>query len=424
MSEGLIIGFDLTRYYCRVSYFKEGEEEPADVLFSDEKNPYLIQNSICRRKGTNEWLVGRSAYETALLGQGSIVDKLLLLVERKDYSTFDGELLSAGEIFRHFLEETLKRVYQDAGTRGVRSIVFTVQELDAIVLDTIIEACKELGIDRSAVRIQSHTESFLFYALSRKQEFRNNLSVLFDFTGDGLNYYELEIVRGMQPNAAVARRKFLEEGFSVDIMNSPMGHRMADSILTSCTQRILDKKLVSICLLSGNGMDDCQTWGTNFLRTLCARRRVFFVENVFAKGAVYAAVDELRKESAYPFRILCEGRIRVDISTEIYDGLSQHTIYLARAGENWYDTKTEFDVIPDDMQKLLLKVKKLGDRTGVVAEVPLSELLKGRANKTTRLGVQMKFTSENVFTVTVEDKGFGEFYPASGRKVYWTFPVE
>ena len=412
MSEGLIIGYDLTRYYCRVSYFKEGEEEPVDVLFSDEKNPYLIQNSICRRKGTNEWLVGRQAYETALLGQGSIVDKLLLLVERKDYSTFDGELLSAGEIFRHFLEETLKRVYEDAGVKGIRRIVFTIQELDAIVLDTIIDACKALGIDREAVRIISH------------KEFRNNLSVLFDFTGDGLNYYELEIVRGMQPNAAVARRKFLEEGFSVDIMDSPMGHRMADSILTSCTQRILDKKLVSICMLSGNGMDDCQTWGTNFLRTLCARRRVFFVENIFAKGAVYAAVDTLREESAYPFRILCEGRIRVDISTEIYDGLSQHTVYLARAGENWYDTRTEFDVIPDDMTSLRLKVKKLGDKTGVIAEVPFAELVKTRANKTSRLGVQMRFTSENVFTVTVEDKGFGEFYPATGKKVYRTFPIE
>ena len=424
MNEGLIIGFDLTRYYCRVSYFKEGEEEPADVLFSDEKNPYLIRNSICRRKGTDEWLVGRAAYETALLGQGSIVDKLLLLVERKDYSTFDGELLSAGEIFRHFLEETLKRVYLEAGSKLIRSIVFTVQELDAIVLDTIIEACKALGIERNAVRIVSHTESFLFYALSRKQEFRNNLSVLFDFTGDGLNYYELEIVRGMQPNAAVARRKFLEEGFSVDIMNSPMGHRMADSILTSCTQRILDKKLVSICLLSGNGMDDCQTWGTNFLRTLCARRKVFFVENLFAKGAVYAALDALREESAYPFRILCEGRIRVDISTEIYTGLAPKTVFLARAGENWYDTRADFDVIPDDMTKLLLKVKKLGDRTGVVAEIPLNELLKNRSNKTTRLGVNLKFTSENVFTVTVEDKGFGEFYPSTGKKVYRTFPVD
>ena len=424
MSEGLIIGYDLTRYYCRVSYFKEGEEEPVDVLFSDEKNPYLIQNSICKRKGTDEWLVGRQAYETALLGQGSIVDKLLLLVERKDYSTFDGELLSAGEIFRHFLEETLKRVYEDAGQKSIRRIVFTIQELDAIVLDTIIEACKDLGIDRDAVRIQSHTESFLFYALSRKQEFRNNLSVLFDFTGDGLNYYELEIVRGMQPNAAVARRKFLEEGFSVDIMDSPMGHRMADSILTSCTQRILDKKLVSICLLSGNGMDDCQTWGTNFLRTLCARRRVFFVENIFAKGAVYAAVDTLREESAYPFRILCEGRIRVDISTEICDKLAQHTIYLARAGENWYETRVKFDVIPDDAPSLRLKVKKLGDKTGVIAEVPLGELTGKRQNKTSRLGVQLRFTSENVFTVTVEDKGFGEFYPATGRKIYRTFPIE
>ena len=114
----------------------------------------------------------------------------------------------------------------------------------------------------------------------------------------------------------------------------------------------------------------------------------------------------------------------MDISTEIYDGLSQHTVYLARAGENWYDTRTKFDVIPDDMTSLRLKVKKLGDKTGVIAEVPFAELVKTRANKTSRLGVQMRFTSENVFTVTVEDKGFGEFYPATGKKVYRTFPIE
>ena len=36
---------------------------------------------------------------------------------------------------------------------------------------------------------------------------------------------------------------------------------MADSIMTSTVERMLAKKLVSACFLSGNGMDAVQVWG-------------------------------------------------------------------------------------------------------------------------------------------------------------------
>lgn len=424
MENGLIIGYDLTKDYCRISYYKEGEDEPVDLAFSDEKNPYIIQNSICKRKGQDEWYVGHEAYETALFGDGSIVDKLLHLMERKGFSTFEGKRYTAEELFCHYLEETLEILYRETGVRTIRELVFSVQELNAVVLDTIISTCKTLGIDRKTVHIVSHTECFLHYVLSRKRDLWSNLSVLYDFSGDGLNFYEMEILRGMQPNAASAKRKFLEDGFSIDILDSPKGHKMADSILTTCVERTLAKKIVSSCYLSGNGMDNCQVWGDRFLKTLCQRRKVFFVENLFAKGAVYAAVELLREESAYPFRVMCEGRIKVDIGCDVYKGLSQQSLVLAKAGSNWYESKAEFDFIPDSEVSLRLRVKRLNERMGQAVEVPFRELLGKRSNKQTRIGVSLKFTSENSFMVTLKDKGFGEFYPATEQPVHRTFTIE
>lgn len=103
MEPFLIVGYDLTKDFCRISYYKEGAEEPQDVTFSDVKNPYIVQNSVCKCKGKDEWLVGQNAYETALLGGGSIVDKLLLLMERKGYATFEGVRYSAEDLFFHYL---------------------------------------------------------------------------------------------------------------------------------------------------------------------------------------------------------------------------------------------------------------------------------------------------------------------------------
>ncbi len=422
MEEGLIIGFDLCKDFCRISYFVSGQEEPADLVFSEEENPYVIQNSICRKKGEDVWLIGQEAYETALLGGGSIVDKLLRLVSRRGFATFEGVQYSAEELLFHFLQETLEFLFKEKKTRKVLEIMYSVQELDTTVLDAVIRSTRRLGIERSRIHIISHTESYLYYVLSQKRELWSNISVLYDLSGDGLNYYELEVLRGMQPNVARASRTFLEEGFSLEILDSAAGRKMADNIMTGCVDRMLKKKLVSSAYLSGRGMDSCQKWGENFLRVLCQRRKVFFIENLFAKGAVYAACEYLRETSVYPFSIMCEGRIDVDISMEVTQGNNQRVLNLASVGNNWYETKEDFDLIPDQETSIRMKVKRLGERTPIMIDVPLKEL-PARPQKVTRVNVALSFLSEKMFTVTVTDKGFGEFFPGSDVQVRKTFTI-
>ena len=422
MEEGLIVGYDLCKDFCRISWLMEGREEPQDLVFSEEENPYLIQNSICRKKGEDVWLVGREAYETALLGGGAIVDRLLRLVEKSGFSTIEGVKYTAEELLLHFLEETLEKLFRETKTRKVSQIMFSVQELDGPVLDAIIRCMHDLGYERSKIHIISHTESYLYYVLSQKRELWSNISMLFDLSGDGLNYYEMEVLRGLQPNVAFAKRTFLEEGFSLEILDSLTGKKMADNIMTQCADRMLSKKLISSAYLSGNGMDKVQLWGDSFLRTLCNRRRVFFTENLFSRGAVYAALEFLREKSAYPFRIMCEGRIGVDITMDVTSGVHQKTMTLCTAGMNWYESRAGFDIILDRENVLRLKVKKIGERSPLTLEIPLTEF-SGRPDRMSRINVSLLFTSEDVFNITLKDKGFGEFLPATDTVIKRTFTV-
>ena len=422
MEEGLIIGYDLCKDFCRISYFEEGYSEPKDLAFSEDGDPYLVQNSICKKKGEDLWLIGQDAYESALLGTGTIVDKLLRLVAINGSATFEGVVYSAEELLKHFLAETLEVLFKKLGTREIREIAFSVQELNGRVLDAVIRAARALGIERKKIHIISHTESFLFFVLSQRRELWSNLSILYDLSGDGLNYYELEVMRGQQPNVARAERTFLEEGFSLDILDTPSGCRMADSIMTSCVDRMLSRKLISSCYLSGKGMESCQEWGKGFLKILCSRRKVFFIENLFAKGALYAACDHFRKVTAYPYRILCEGRINVEISMDVFQGVQQKNLVLARAGDNWYETRTELDFIPDQENVLRMKVKKMGERLPATIEVPLTDF-QNAGNKRKRIRMNLEFSREDAFQITLRDKGFGEFFPAGDTVVRREFTI-
>ena len=131
------------------------------------------------------------------------------------------------------------------------------------------------------------------------------------------------------------------------------------------------------------------------------------MENLFAKGAVYEGADLLRETTAYPYTILCEGRIGVVITMDLWQGGAMKTLRLAESGGSWYESREDFDIIPDNESALILKVRKLGERSPQNVEVPLREFA-GFENRKSRIGVTIQFTSENTFQVTLKDKGFGE----------------
>ena len=120
----------------------------------------------------------------------------------------------------------------------------------------------------------------------------------------------------MRRNMVQAEAQNQEEAFDLDILNSPSGSKLADQILCSCGEKLLEKKLFSTVFLTGKGFER-QDWATGFMKLACNRRRVF-VENVlFSKGAAVKAGDYLAQGTEFPYVFVCEGRLKAEVALKV-----------------------------------------------------------------------------------------------------------
>lgn len=410
--EGLVLGCDLCNDYCQISCWNPERGEPEAVELTQGSS--MISTVICRRRGKEAWLVGEAGYRCALMGEGVIVDKLIRLAGKRGTATIEGVCYSAQQLLTQFLREILEISFQKYGVREIQAITFTLRNLDREVIDAVLEAAVSLGIDRDRVRLVSHTESFLYFSVSQRKDLWASLCGLFDLNEEGLHYYDMTVLRGIKPQAVQARHEPLEEGFRLDILDSPAGEKLGDTILCSCAQRLMEKKLYSSVFLTGKGFEGCEKWAVTFTKWLCSRRKVYMEPSLFAKGAALIAADGLREKTAYPYCFLCEGRIGATVSMEVSDRGTKKRLILAEAGSNWYETRSSVEVIPDNKGELEVTVTPVGSAAGRKITLPLDEF-PARPNKTTRIEIVTSFSSEKLMTVRVIDKGFGEFFPATGQ---------
>ena len=420
----LILGYDLCNDYGQISCYMPGDvSQPETVNLGEGAFPELMPVAVCKKRGEDTWLIGEEAFKTALLSNGIMVDKLMKQVTRRGVATIEGQRFTAQELLYIFLKATIDLVLSKQGADRVGMIVFTIQKLDPVIMDTLIYCTDRLGLSRDRVYIMSHTESFLYYAISQTRELWTNQVALFDLSDEGMNYYELDMRRGVTPKVVIVEHAKLEEGFSLDILDTDAGKRMADSILTSCANRLLQKKVFSAVYLSGKGFDQCQEWAHGFLKNILnMKRRVFATESIFAKGAAYAGIDYTRNETIYPYTFICEGRLAYTVSMDVLYMGTRHQLILGSAGDNWYDTRSTVEIIPDQTDEIELTIRPVNDGNPVKGRkvtIPLTGI-PDRPNKTTRLGISTAFTSEKTMLIRVEDEGFGELFPSNN----WVYSDE
>ena len=122
------------------------------------------------------------------------------------------------------------------------------------------------------------------------------------------------------------------------------------------------------------------------------------------KENVYLGVDKLK--SNIGIRVLRQGK-------ESYYAILD-------AGVNWYEAESEFDVILESGNELKFVITPL---TGgnVTNRVVILEGLPERPARTTRLNVHIEMTAVDQAAITVEDMGFGELFPSSGKA--WTHNI-
>ncbi len=409
--DGLIIGFDLCDSYTQIAVY---DEETADVVGMEfAQGMDEIPTTICKSRRKEEWKIGEAACEMALLGAGIVVDKLLRLVKKSGHATLENKTYQARELLEIYIREALKEVCERY-KRPISRIIFTVDELKKTLLDGLMESVTNLGYSDKQVEIISHSESFLYYLLRQNTDNFANICAVFDLSKEGLWYYECSIMRGMTPQIARAAGERLDEGFSLDILESEAGRKLADNILQACVERQFDKKIISSVYLTGRGMKEIQDWGAKSLGKICARRKVYLEGQLFAKGAAWMGVS--KEDSGlvkYPYIMIGKGRILANVGMTMQVAGISKSLLLLEAGDRWYTARGQVEFILDGCDSIDLQITKAGGRRPEIVKISLGEL-PHRPNKATRIRLETEFTSETDLRVTITDLGFGEIFPSEG----------
>lgn len=400
--DGLVLGIELCDRYTQVSCL-------------DQEKTWTIPTVICNRKNSDEWYVGEKAYEYTLVGEGIIVDKLLKLVEKDGTATIGGVKYGGLNLLQMFLERLIGLVGRETGMEDILQLVFCLEKIEVRILDALMYCADYLKIPRSQVHIISNTESFAYYVMSQKREMWSNQVGMFQLADETLKYYEMKVQRGIRHLTVVAECEDMDEGFNLNILENPSGAKLADRILCSCAERMMQKKLFSSLILTGKGFD-ATNWAPEFMKLICNRRRVYAEPGIFSKGAVYKAADYLQEKTSYPFVCICDGRLKTTISMRVQTKDKESQLILAAAGDSWYESKSSVDLILDNQNEVEFMISSMDPKKKKFVKLPLENFPK-RPNKTTRIQVSIGFLNERTMVAVIRDKGFGELFPASDQVI-------
>lgn len=400
--DGLIIGMDLCDSCTHISC--EGQEKI-----------WSVPTRLGKDASADIWRVAEESTAQSLDGM-VVEDKLISLALKDGTATINGVRYDGLFLLKMFIKLVLEIPQKATGKKDIESLVITVPCLDVKLMDKLMYCADFLGIDRNKVHIISHAESFVYYVMSQKREVWSNQVGMFELSRNGLHYYEMRVQRGIHKMQVVADREELEESFHLDVLDSDAGMQMADRILSSCAERLLQKRLFSAIILTGRGFAETD-WAVGFMHQICKRRRVFAEMDIFTRGAIIRAKDYSQpNQDGNNFTCICEGRLKTTVSLKIRGREKDEELVLAAAGDNWYETKMTAEFIVAGDPEVELSLLPLEPRKKTIVKIPLEGFPK-RPDRTTRIELALGFAGEDRMIVMIRDLGFGELFPATDRTI-------
>ena len=144
------------------------------------------------------------------------------------------------------------------------------------------------------------------------------------------------------------------------------------------------------------------------------QRKIFYGNNLFAKGACYSAIEKAKKAKLNNVIYLGNDFIRKNIGMELIVGSKLSYYSLIKSGIHWFEAEASCEIIVNGADKLVFSVSSMENGKKTDFAMILDDMPK-RPPKTTRLKVTLRFEERDICEVTVEDMGFGEMFPSSGK---------
>lgn len=406
----LLVGFDLCDDYSQLSCIYKNAPEPESVCITPDQSKLLIPTAVCVREMTKEWVVGEEAERCRDRMAGVYVDRLLTRLEQKESVEIYGTVFTPEALLEKFFRKIFGILRQKYQNNSILQLVLTIPPCSEAVEKSLYEVMLALGYDKDRVRIISHTTGFMYYIVSQPRDVWVNDVALFDYGVKGLRYCQLTFGRKGTPTAVVADCVDLSEDISYEMLSGTSAERLAQAF-EAIANLTLHKKIITSLFVTGRGFEG--DWSTDVLRRLCMGRRVFLGQNLYTKGACYAA-RAIVQDRLHEYCFLPEEYIKASVSLRVYHDAQAHQLELVSVGDNWKTAGAACTVIMDQCNELEFTVSDAVNKDKVLEIMTLDGPVR-KERRSTRLQLSLRFISRDRAVVKVKDIGFGEFFKTNYR---------
>lgn len=410
----VIVGYDLGNRYSQISFSlsETGDVQTLSQVAGTEH--YNIPTVLCKRSGVNQWFYGKEALRYSEEEQGILVENLLELALDGEPVLIEGESFDPEALLALFFKRSLGLLNQAASSGRISALMITCETLDGHVLEVLNHVIAAARLKADRIAFQNHAESYYSYMLHQPRELWNYQSVLLSYSGSRIRAYSMECNRRTDPVVVfIGERDF---SFSREpVLSGPeaIGQQEAEALdkeLLELAEEVCQGKIIGSVFLIGDGFG--QEWMRESLRYLCRNRRVFQGNNLFSKGACFGMQERMRPSEAGTEHVfLGSDKLKANVGMKIMRQGEESYYALLDAGVNWYEAGQDVEFYLRDGNEIALTVTPLTGKNGKLARIVLEDF----PGTIARLRGSFYLEAENLLAVEIEDMGFGEIRPATGR---------
>ena len=407
----LLVGVDLCEEVSQITCFNTASLEPESLCVDGDQDKYMIPTVLFYRRDTAEWTFGEEAIAWNREKDGVLIRNLLEKASREDTVRIDGRDLETDILLEKFLKRVLGLLKREYPNNTIRRLVVTVREKNTLLIQRIYKALQNLGISKVRASVQSHEQCFVNYAMNQSKELRVNDMALFDYDDQGLMYYQISVNRRTKPNTVVLKKRDFRDTMPLQVLEEEQGSETAAYLFESIAINALHKQVVSTIYVTGKGFQG--QWSQNALKKLCEGRRVFAGQNLYAKGACYAARESVGEGRLKNYMYLGDEMLSVNIFMPIFHNNREEKLPLVSAGTAWYNAATSISFIPDEETEVELIMEQVVTQKTEHHFISLDGLW--NVSRKTRIEMSIEFLDVSTCVIRLNDRGFGDIYPSSNR---------
>lgn len=299
------------------------------------------------------------------------------------------------------------------------SMVMTVGSMDFAKWEQTKAFMKKNKISEDKVRVVTHLHAFLAFLTHQELGIWNHNVGLFEYKKEGLWYHQIDINKSKSP----IRVHFTTTSFA-HVLGPDSFYQDSETVdkeFVHIVRQVMTRGVISAVYLTGEGFR--RDWLKESIDVLCASRRVFIGQDLFAKGACYLAKQDWEESDSESIAISGEGFIDYEIGVMADRKGKEEFVPIVTWGREWYLTKGSLDVILKKGTKLDIIYRNCQGQT-VEREVLDLSFLPKRPDGTNRIRIAVDFTGSTQGGINVTDLGFGELFPTTHQIFRKEFMLE